>query len=297
METYRLRGITPGVEGEAASLSHSVVPRCCPTGTADFWGRRWNVTQSRILKGLLYDPIVEGRLVPEGTSAATTNVADLSVSHHDTGCGGEGTKETQWGDGSGCASSSLHPPHRPQRTLRQRRPCAAATTAASAFVVQPDGHPDFAEFCESNCCGADQGGRNECVPGYDSDGGCDGAASHSGSGGGGVRILTSRLTSETIDAGIPEAPATPNKDMANSFTSAVGGTGPRWQERTLSSVAAVVAAGVAAVASWFRQDEVRKVVALLVVFVFSGIEHEVGAGAASSGRGRGACTRSLAAAS
>ncbi|KAG2433898.1 hypothetical protein HXX76_008251 [Chlamydomonas incerta] len=34
------------------------------TSLADFWGRRWNVTQSRVLKGLLYDPLVEGRWRP-----------------------------------------------------------------------------------------------------------------------------------------------------------------------------------------------------------------------------------------
>ncbi|KAJ9530432.1 hypothetical protein QJQ45_000809 [Haematococcus lacustris] len=33
------------------------------TSLADFWGRRWNITTSSVLRVLVYDPIVEGRLV------------------------------------------------------------------------------------------------------------------------------------------------------------------------------------------------------------------------------------------
>ncbi len=35
------------------------------TSLADFWGRRWNITTSHVLRALVYDPIVEG------TSACT----------------------------------------------------------------------------------------------------------------------------------------------------------------------------------------------------------------------------------
>lgn len=32
---------------------------------ADFWGRRWNITTSHLLRALIYDPIVEGTEYPE----------------------------------------------------------------------------------------------------------------------------------------------------------------------------------------------------------------------------------------
>ncbi|KAG2437101.1 hypothetical protein HYH02_011359 [Chlamydomonas schloesseri] len=35
------------------------------TSLADFWGRRWNITTSSVLRTLVYDPLAEGRLVPD----------------------------------------------------------------------------------------------------------------------------------------------------------------------------------------------------------------------------------------
>eukprot|EP00198_Chlamydomonas_reinhardtii_P003257 XP_001692593.1 predicted protein [Chlamydomonas reinhardtii] len=41
------------------------------TSLADFWGRRWNITTSSVLRTLVYDPIAEGRLLPDPAVAAT----------------------------------------------------------------------------------------------------------------------------------------------------------------------------------------------------------------------------------
>ncbi|KAG2429861.1 hypothetical protein HXX76_010642 [Chlamydomonas incerta] len=57
------------------------------TSLADFWGRRWNITTSSVLRTLVYDTIAEGRLVPDpavaaaaagGAAAATASASGLS---------------------------------------------------------------------------------------------------------------------------------------------------------------------------------------------------------------------------
>lgn len=48
-------------------LGFDIIPTFDPpwlaTSMADFWGRRWNITTSHMLRATVYDPIVEGRFV------------------------------------------------------------------------------------------------------------------------------------------------------------------------------------------------------------------------------------------
>ena len=54
------------------------------TSLADFWGRRWNITTSHLLRALVYDPIMEG--LPPERSLPSEPVVDGPLLPSLTGC-------------------------------------------------------------------------------------------------------------------------------------------------------------------------------------------------------------------
>ncbi|KAL6749356.1 hypothetical protein V8C86DRAFT_2850356 [Haematococcus lacustris] len=52
------------------------------TSLADFWGRRWNTATSAVLRALVYDPIMEGRLVARRADARDLSTMPQPASQH-----------------------------------------------------------------------------------------------------------------------------------------------------------------------------------------------------------------------
>jgi hypothetical protein len=96
------------------------------TSLADFWGRRWNVTQSLVLKGLLYDPLVEGCLLPRGLQPPA---------------GRQQAQQGPAGESAGKAAAAVHKQRGGSAagSTGARRPPASASKvrAAAQFWVHP----------------------------------------------------------------------------------------------------------------------------------------------------------------
>ncbi|KAF5832586.1 hypothetical protein DUNSADRAFT_11486 [Dunaliella salina] len=52
------------------------------TSLADFWGRRWNITTSSVLRTVIHDTIMEGRLVKPKTGPAMLHAAEPAAADH-----------------------------------------------------------------------------------------------------------------------------------------------------------------------------------------------------------------------
>ncbi|KAG2486520.1 hypothetical protein HYH03_014822 [Edaphochlamys debaryana] len=204
------------------------------TSLADFWSRRWNVSQSRVLKGLLYDPIMEGSLLPawarEGAGRAAAKDA-----------GAEGNSESVGG--------------------LEADPMSGGAEGGSEAVN----------------AGCSLGERPKGLRGS------EGALDEAAAAGGEPRLLD---TDEE-----PEAPATPVSPPQGSCrdggvfatrTAATSATplSSAWSPPHLvRSAARAVSAGVGGaalqVSAFLRRRRVRRAVALLAVFTWSGVEHEI----------------------
>mmetsp|Transcript_5271 Transcript_5271/g.12400 ORF Transcript_5271/g.12400 Transcript_5271/m.12400 type:complete len:339 (-) Transcript_5271:126-1142(-) len=52
------------------------------TSLADFWGRRWNITTSSVLRTVIHDTIMEGRLIKETEPTALRAAEPAAADHH-----------------------------------------------------------------------------------------------------------------------------------------------------------------------------------------------------------------------
>ncbi|EFJ42497.1 hypothetical protein VOLCADRAFT_97344 [Volvox carteri f. nagariensis] len=263
------------------------------TSLSDFWARRWNVTQSRVLKGLLYDPIVEGRLVPSGNAAVIGNAR----------CGG--------GGGGGCGGAvgnvvvvdscsggdaALPAAAPPARSVNPADGASTASRVTDNGNINGD-DPD-ATFSGSFAAGADN----------DSDGdralaSCRGATASTDGGAAAGDWAPGR----DVEGSDPDGQRAPAPRVMAALASV--DAGKRWTRRGAATAAAVVrghgkgsegdggesaascsffggaadmaamSATVAAAAGAARavlsNTRTRRAVALLAVFIFSGIEHEI----------------------
>ncbi|GLI61294.1 hypothetical protein VaNZ11_003648, partial [Volvox africanus] len=302
------------------------------TSLSDFWAHRWNVTQSRVLKGLLYDPIVEGRLVPEeaeeaaghhrhldrgansrgggsgGSSGSGSGAGDEGITGNVNatggGGGGSGGDVLQDGGSGDCVASGAE--HKPQVTLYQN---ACRRRLVSAFAVQQHERVSDGGDIDADGGGLDARPREQWIRGVLS------KPNAPGLGGAGAINLAPQGPSETkVHDGGDGAAASANPAIARTpvphiafgckpeaangtegggggGTSADvhtgrGGGGDRsgWgdeRQRRLRGACrpaaiALLASAAAAVAAAapLSNVRVRRMVALLVVFAFSGIEHE-----------------------
>ncbi|GLC56987.1 hypothetical protein PLESTB_001170700 [Pleodorina starrii] len=295
------------------------------TSLSDFWSRRWNVTQSRVLKGLLYDPIVEGRLVPrddDGDDAAASG--DRGACDGDAGGGGGAVNGRRAGDAGGGGGGEI--PHqstarmetRPHTQLRRRRPLSSSSSSSAAKQAGGSGGSEAVStggsISGSSCSGGGGKGGGKGVgngvsggsgSGPDSDGsgvagrrpgrwrwqrgGLGGIREHTcgldrGGGRGGAELAPLGPASETSDPDSPQVPATPVNGAAAAFP---GDSGPKLQAAAAAAAApaalAAASAAVVACCGWLavrwaaslRDLRHRRAVALVVVFAFSGLEHEI----------------------
>mmetsp|Transcript_37067 Transcript_37067/g.93487 ORF Transcript_37067/g.93487 Transcript_37067/m.93487 type:complete len:445 (-) Transcript_37067:547-1881(-) len=147
------------MDGPASLITHLVGLAIVPTfdqpwlscSLADFWGRRWNITTSSVLRTLVYDAVVEGSLVkrpdpPPATATITataTTTTKRGDSAHSSAPQGpeEDTHATTTNGHAANGSSSAHPAkhhhhhhHKPRVPEWRRAAGMCATFLASGLA-------------------------------------------------------------------------------------------------------------------------------------------------------------------